>query len=56
MMCCLRVNGLDTNRALDGRAARSAPRHTHRSPVAVALPFDFICAIIAVESTCRSLI
>ena len=56
MMCCRRVSGLDTNRGRDGHAARPAPLRTHRSPATVALPFALMCAIIAVGSTCQSLI
>ena len=56
MICCQRVNVLDTNRARDGRALRHAHRHTHRSRATVAIPFALMCAIIAIGSTCRLLI
>ena len=56
MICCQRVSVLDTNRARDGRALRHAHLRTPGSRATVALPFTLMCAIIAVGSTCQSLI
>ena len=56
MICCRRVNVLDTNCAHDGRAVRHARLRTHRSRATVALAFTLMCAIIGVASTCRSLL